>query len=210
MKSKSSPGDYELLKKYRKGDLKALEELIARRRKGLFGYIYYTVQSQAEADDVYQEVWMRVIKKNESFHGGNFGGWLTRIAHNVIIDRVRRRRKQISLDAETPNGSSMKEMLHDPAAAMSSASLQESDIEQRVNEAVAELPLEQREVFLMRVKQDLPFKEIAKIQNTSINTALARMQYAIGKLRVSLAELSAELLPALSERPETPFLNTTN
>ncbi len=201
MNTANDPSDTDLIRRYRKGDLDALALLVSRHRQWLFGYIYHTVQSQAEADDVYQEVWMRVIRKNKYFRGGNFGGWLTRIAHNIIIDRVRRRRPDLSLDAETPDGYSLKD--HTPGKSTSpAASMQDADISRQVSEAVAKLPPEQREVFLMRTQQELPFKEIAKIQKTSINTALARMQYALRKLREALGELRQEMSAGATERRE--------
>lgn len=193
--------DIELVKQYRKGEIDALSTLIERHRRGLFGYIYHCVQSQAEADDIYQGVWMRVIKKNKQFRGGNFGGWLTRIAHNLIVDRAHRRKPDLSIDYETPDGAALKNTLPAEAGAPG-ARIQEDDLRKRVACAVAQLPLEQREVFLMRTQQNLTFKEIANIHKTSINTALARMQYALSKLRAALADLKTELSPSNAERFE--------
>ena len=175
--------DSELIRAYRKGDLEALDALIARHRQGLYGYIMNMTQNRAEADDVFQEVWLRVMRKHHLYRrGSNFGGWLIRIARNLVIDRGRRRGCDASLDAENDEGRSMLNMIAsnepDPREAV-----QEMELGARLSAMVQRLPSEQKDVFLMRVHGKLPFKAIARIQGVSINTALARMQYALAHLR---------------------------
>ncbi len=185
--------DQELLQRYREGDPSALGILVERYRRPLFGYILNMTGGKVDADEVFQEVWMRVIHKIDAYRHGNFHGWLVRIAHNLMIDRARRRRPEVSLDADAgEDGSSLIDVL--PAGGPGpEAGLANRDLRTALGAAVGRLPDEQREVFLMRVKLELPFREIARIQGTSINTALARMQYALSKLRGLLHERYAEL-----------------
>ena len=126
----------------------------------------------------------------------NLLSWLFRIAHNLMIDRVRRRRFTVSLDtAADEDGVPLSEQL--PMAGLGPAGLVGGrELGLRINAAAAQLPPEQLEVFWLRMQADLSFKEIAKIQKCSINTALARMQYAVSKLRKELAGEYRELTEA--------------
>jgi RNA polymerase sigma-70 factor (ECF subfamily) len=175
--------DTERIARYRAGDARALEELVEEYRRPLFAYLLRMSARRDEADEVFQEVWLRVIRNVGTYRHKNFFGWLLRIAHNLVIDRCRRRKPEVSLDEQSEtSGRSLVETLPDggmgPSGRMAAA-----DVGRRIAAAVAALPLEQREVFLMRTETDLPFKEIAAIQGTSINTALGRMHYAVGRLR---------------------------
>ncbi|MBA4386836.1 MAG: RNA polymerase subunit sigma-24 [Verrucomicrobia bacterium] len=177
--------DRELLERYAKGDVDALGRLVERHRRGLYGFVVNMTRNTAEADDVFQDVWVKVIRRMETYTEQNFGGWLLKIARNVVIDRSRKRKPDISLDAETEEGGSMMQTLKakdpDPTQGLDAGHLGK-----RIALAVEKLPDEQKEVFVMRVQSDLSFKEIAEIQGVSINTALARMQYALAKLRAIL------------------------
>ena len=177
--------DKELVDLYRRGHVEALDALIERYRRMLFGYIFNMVGGSADADEIFQETWFRVIRKIGGYRERNFGGWLVRIARNIAIDRIRRRKPDLSLDAEPEEGRSLAEVIpgQDPGPRRR---VEARDTGSAIARAVAGLPLEQREVFLMRVEADLSFKEIARAQRVSINTALARMQYALAKLRLSL------------------------
>lgn len=184
--------DFQLLAQYRAGDVDAMAALIDRHRRALFGYIVNMSGGQDGADDVFQEVWLKAIRKLDGYREGNFAGWLMRIARNVVIDRSRRRKPTLSLDQEDPDGRSLGATLADDAPAPGGR-LASRDLGARIAVAVAGLPVEQREVFVMRTQADLPFKEIARIQKVSINTALARMQYALNKLRPLLQADYTEL-----------------
>lgn len=179
--------DGQLIALYRRGEVAALEQLVDKYRRPLFGYIVNMTGRAGEADEIFQEVWFRVIRKIDTYRQKNFLGWMIRIAHNLVIDRARRARPGVSLDVEREEGHSLAETI--PGAELDPAERVEAgDLGRRITEAVAGLPEDQREVFLMRVESELPFKEIAKIQGTSINTALARMQYALQKLRTILKD----------------------
>jgi RNA polymerase sigma-70 factor (ECF subfamily) len=174
--------DQELVNQYRRGHVEALDVLIERYRRLLFGFILSRTSGTGDADEVFQETWFRVIRKIGSYRERNFRGWLVRIARNIIIDRARRRKPDVSLDAEPTGGRTLADVIpgNDPGPRRR---IEANDLGKAIAAAVAGLPDEQQEVFLMRVEADLSFKEIAKAQRVSINTALARMQYALAKLR---------------------------
>ena len=176
--------DKECLRRYREGDAEALHELVERYKRPLFGFIV-NMTGGNEADEIFQEVWFKVIRKIDRYRDKNFMGWLMRIARNIVIDRARRKKPVFSLDEEREDGWSRSQTISsdviDPAG-----NLQDGELGIRITQAVSELPAEQKEVFLMRMQAGISFKEIAKIQKVSINTALARMQYALSKLRPML------------------------
>jgi len=179
--------DGDLLGKYFKGDVDALGALVEKYRRSMFGFILNMTRGRDEADEIFQEVWFRAIKNIGKYSEKNFSGWLMRIAHNIVIDRMRRKKPDFSLDAETEDGKS----LHPTVAGKGlgpGEEVAERDVGRRIAKAVATLPADQKEVFLLRVQAGLSFREIAEIQEVSINTALARMHYALGKLRLVLKE----------------------
>ena len=149
----------------------------------MFGFIFGMMGRQAEADEVFQEVWYRVIRRVDTYRDRNFPGWIVRIAHNLIIDRARRRKPEVSLDEDEFGGIEIAILQQDALQTMAAKELGE-----KITAAAETLPQAQKEVFLMRTQMDLPFREIARIQKTSINTALARMHYALGKLRQLLQD----------------------
>ncbi len=179
--------DVQLLSAYRKGDAEALGELVEKYKAPLFGFIYKFSDGREDADEVFQEVWVKAIKNMNRYRQKKLLSWLFRIAHNLMIDRIRRRRPTLSL--ETPScddGVALCDVL--PGAGLTPAD--EADgraLGVRIDAAASALPIEQREVFWLRMQAGLSFKEIAKVQRCSINTALARMQYAVSKLRKELA-----------------------
>ncbi|MDI6775138.1 MAG: sigma-70 family RNA polymerase sigma factor [Verrucomicrobiota bacterium] len=179
--------DKELLTRYRRGDVDALGVLVEKYRRPLFAFILNMIGGQNEADEIFQEVWFRAIRSLAGYEERNFFGWLARIAHNFVIDRARRKRSDVSLDEELADGVPLRDAI--PGATPDpEREIEKKDLAARLAKAVECLPAEQKEVFLMRIQADLPFKEIARAQKVSINTALARMQYALAKLRPMLRE----------------------
>jgi len=175
------------LAEYRKGNIDALNKLVEDTRRPLFGFILKMTEGREDADEIFQEVWFRAIKHIGTYKEKKFLSWLFRIAHNLIIDRARKA-KPVELMPNSETGEQMNAIetrIADPGIDPAEETAGH-DLGQRIAAAVKVLPDEQREVFLMRMEGDLPFKEIARIQETSINTALARMQYALSKLREEL------------------------
>jgi RNA polymerase sigma-70 factor (ECF subfamily) len=179
--------DATLLAGYRAGDTEALGQLVEKYRRPLFGFILRFSGGREDAEEIFQEVWVRAIKNMNHYRQKSLLSWLFRIAHNLMIDRVRRRKFMVSLD--TP-ASADGVPLEDQLASVDlgpDGLYGGRDLGVRIEAAAEKLPPEQREVFWLRMQADLSFKEIAKIQKCSINTALARMQYALSKLRSELA-----------------------
>jgi len=188
--------DAKLLAAYRGGDSEALGVLVEKYKRPLFGFILRFSEGREDADEVFQEVWVRAIKNMNRYRQKNLLSWLFRIAHNLMIDRVRRRKFVLSLDTPaSEDGMSLGEQLAGAGLGPDNEA-GGRELGLRIEAAASQLPLEQREVFWMRMQADLSFKEIAKIQKCSINTALARMQYAVSKLRKELASEYRELKEA--------------
>ena len=176
--------DDMLVARYSEGDNKAFDELLARYQSKLFNYIFFIVRSQELAEDIFQETFVKAIttiQQGRYTPSGKFGSWLTRIAHNMIVDSYRQERNENTIS----NDEVEVDLFND-------ADLCDDNIEtQMVNEQTLTdvrrlmdaLPSNQREVVYMRYYQDLSFKEIAEITGESINTALGRMRYAIMGMR---------------------------
>lgn len=181
------------LTEYRQGRVEALGSLVDHFRRPLYAFISRMMEGHVDAEEVFQEVWMRAIQNFSRFDDTNLLSWLFRIAHNLMIDRARKRKPSVALDAPRyEDGESLGQRI--AAAGLGPDTLAEGhDLGRRIEAAVLRLPVEQREVFLMRTEADMAFKEIAKMQKVSINTALARMQYALAKLREELHEDYANL-----------------
>ena len=130
---------------------------------------------------------MRVLKHLGRYRSRTFYGWLVRIAHNLVIDAARRRRPEVSLDADDASDTPLEARLPGPAR-HPGTELANRELAARMVQAVQALPADQREVFLLRTKAEMPFREIAMVQEASINTVLARMHYAVRKLRGELLE----------------------
>ena len=174
--------DSELIKAFGEGDHAAFETLYHRYRRQLYGFLSNLIPGNpAEVDEVFEETWLRVIDKLPKYRDdGKFSAWLFRVSRNLFIDRVRRNRPPgngvLNLDAEEAPE------IAGPASMSPERELDSADLERVIADAVSKLPQEQREVFLLR-QQELPFRDIAAIQQCSINSVLGRMQYAIKSLR---------------------------
>lgn len=178
--------------RYQAGEVRAFDHLLERYKRPLFQFIYRSVGSQAAAEDVLQDTFMRVIRMNQSYQQqAKFSTWLYTIARNLCVDHARRgkHRNHASLDA--PMGGDDTSTLLDRQAAPGGgqdALLGDAEFSAALQRLLAQLPQDQREVFIMRELQDLSFKEIAEITGSSENTAKSRMRYALEKLRLGLSE----------------------
>ena len=185
------PTDVELIRRFLRGDEKAFEALYDRYRRQLYAFLNNLIGAGAECDEVFEETWLKVIDQLPRYKDeGRFGAWLFRVGRNLFYDRLRRSRKErenLSLDVDEPP----------PVAAPTGYGpgerMELNEVEKLVNAAVAKLPRELRETFLLR-QQGVAFKEIAEIQQCSINTALSRMQYALRALRKSLSTIDRGVL----------------
>ena len=173
-----------------RGDVEALARVIEAYRRPLRGYISRHARGAEDAEECYQETWLRALRGLGRFRREHFGAWLFRIARNWLIDEGRKRRPELSLDGpagEEEAGRTLGDTVASEGARPDEASARR-DLGRRIRAASEELPEEQREVFWLRMETGMSFKEIAVVQGCSINTALARMQYALGKMKRLLAE----------------------
>ena len=186
--------DKELIQRYREGDIKAFDLLFNRYKKPLFNFIYRLIGNKANAEDIFQEVFLRAIKGISGYrHQKEFSCWLYRIANNLIIDTFRKEKRGKVVSLETTikenRGESLllKDVISDKKH-LPSQSLEREELREKLEKAIELLPFEQRQVFVLREHSQLPFKEIASLLSCSVNTALGRMHYALKNLRNHLRE----------------------
>ncbi len=175
--------DALLVKNYVAGDENALTILIKRHQSKIYGFIYSKLSDRDISDDIFQDTFIKVIKtlKSNSYNEeGKFLPWVMRISHNLIIDHYRRNKK-MPMYRETEEFSIFS-IMSDNVPNIESQ-LITSQVENDLRKLIEELPAEQKEVLMMRMYQDLSFKEISEATGVSINTALGRMRYAIMNLR---------------------------
>ena len=187
----NDPADAVLIKRFLQGEEAAFSELYHRYRRQLYAFLNNLIGPGAECDEVFEETWLKVIDRLPGYRDdGRFGAWLFRVSRNIFYDRLRRTRRErelVSLDMEEPP------QVAAPVGGGPGERMELSEIGELVGKAVAELPTELKETFLLR-QQGVAFKEIAEIQNCSINTALSRMQYALRALRKALAGIDRGIL----------------
>jgi len=175
--------DAILVKNYVGGDEIALATLIERHQAKIYGFIYSKIQDRDVCEDVFQDTFVKVIKtlKSKSYNEeGKFLPWVMRIAHNLVIDYYRKSKK---MPMQRDNDEySIFSFISDNSPNIESRIITEQ-VELDLSRIIEELPDDQKEVLVMRIYQDLSFKEIADLTGVSINTALGRMRYALLNLR---------------------------
>lgn len=175
--------DATLVSNYIKGDESALEILITRHKQRIYSFIYSKVYDRDVAEDIFQDTFIKVIrtlKRGAYNEEGKFLPWVMRISHNLVIDFFRKNNRMPKFD--NTGEFSIFSVLSDTSLNAEKAIIKEQ-VEQDVRRLVDELPNDQREVLLMRIYNDMSFKEISERTNVSINTALGRMRYALINLR---------------------------
>lgn len=177
--------DEDLMLRYRGGDARAFEELYARHRGGLFRYILRQVGFRAAADEVFQEAWMRIVTARARYRvEARFATYLYRIAHNCVMDHFRRKPplQLISFEDEPERALQVPA----PAAEQPERLAQRRQVAQRLLRALALLPDEQRNAFLLHEEGGLTLEEIADVTGVGRETAKSRLRYALSKLREEL------------------------
>lgn len=179
-----SISDEQLVKAYASGDNEAFDVLLKRHQDRIFNYILRIIKNEDIANDIFQETFVKAIltiKQGRYTENGKFPAWISRIAHNLIIDHYRQEKSENlqSADIDEVDVLNRKDL--------SEATIEDIIIADQIREDVKYLiellPDLQKEVLKMRYYQNLSFKEIAEITGVSINTALGRMRYAIINLR---------------------------
>ncbi len=171
--------DETLIARFRGGERRAFDELVARHEKAIFRMALRSLRDQADAEDVTQRAFVQAFRRLDGFRGdSSFRTWLYRIAFNLVVtharDAGRARRAMQSLDAPPP-----------------AAPVERDESSRRLRAAVAQLPLKQRLVVELRIYDELPFREVAQIADCSEDAAKMNFHHALKKLRVLLQENEA-------------------
>jgi RNA polymerase sigma factor (sigma-70 family) len=175
--------DAILVSNYIKGDESALETLVYRHKHRIYSFIYSKVYDRDVAEDIFQDTFIKVIrtlKKGAYNEEGKFLPWVMRISHNLVIDFFRKNNRMPKFS--NTDEFNIFSVLSDTSLNAENSLIKEQ-VETDVRRLVDELPDDQREVLLMRIYEDLSFKEISDKTGVSINTALGRMRYALINLR---------------------------
>ncbi len=185
--------DKELINLYLQGDQKAFEVLLTRHKNKIYTSIYLFVKDHDLAQDIFQEVFIKIIdtlRKGKYNHEGKFLQWAMRISYNLCVDYFRRSKRRTKVSpSETFDIFDVLEVKDDNME----TTMIKSQTHRKVRELVDLLPPEQKEVVILRHYADMSFKEIAKLTRVSINTALGRMRYALINIRKMLEEQSIVL-----------------
>jgi len=194
MKNLKSMTDEALVELYAHGNNSAFDVLLNRYKKSIHSYIYYIVHNQDLTEDIFQDTFLKVImtiKQGRYTENGKFKAWITRIAHNLIIDNFRQEQNC----NEISNDEVEVDLLNNMNLCESNVEddMVKEQVYADVKKLVRHLPDSQREVVELRFYQDMSFKEIADLTGVSINTALGRMRYAIMNMRRMASENGMEL-----------------
>ena len=180
--------DQDLILNYLDGSDKSFEILLTRHRQRIYTQIYLFVKDNALAEDIFQEVFIKIvdtIRKGKYNHEGKFLQWALRIAYNMCVDHHRKqKRRPIVSPTETFDIFDVLQISDDNAE----EKIIRSQTHDKIRKLVDELPPEQREVVILRHYADMSFKEISQLTRVSINTALGRMRYALINIRKMIEE----------------------
>jgi len=183
--------DEKLMRRYQAGDVGAFEALLRRHRAALHAFLYRLTGDRSRAEDLAQETWLKVVAAAPRWERrARFTTWAFSIARNVALDEARRssHRTVESLDAPRADG----RVLADGVAAEAPGpdrGAESALLRPKLEAALAALPLEQREVFVLREYAGVPFADIAEITGAPVPTVKSRMRYALEALRADLARL---------------------
>jgi RNA polymerase sigma factor (sigma-70 family) len=184
------PSDQALMQAFAQGEVAAFEQLYNRHEKAMWRFIFRSVQVQALADDLMQDVWFAVARHAAQYEAGrnnaSFKTWLFTLARNRVIDHARGQKNHVSLDSEDGENSLHEQLVADsgfgPVKQVTSRQQAKALIE-----AVEGLPPDQREAFLLQAEGDMSVEELATATGVSFETAKSRLRYARSKLKTSLA-----------------------
>ena len=176
------PKDSALMLRYRDGDVSAFETLYRRHKDALYRYVLRLCRNPAAADDIFQEVWSKIIRARGNYRPtARFTTFLYHVAHNCFIDHIRRnKRHENRADVEPDTQADAGDQPDDLA--------EKTIARRRLESALASLPDEQRDVFLLYEEAGLSLDQIASITDCKRETAKSRLRYAIRKLRVAIEE----------------------
>lgn len=175
--------DAVLVTQYASGNEWALAQLIERHKSRIYSFIFSKVKDRDLSDDIFQETFIKVIntiRKQNYNEEGKFLPWVMRISHNLVIDHFRKQSK-VKFQRDQEEYSVFSKMIDSELNIENS--MIAGQIEDDLHTLILKLPQDQQEIIRLRLYDDLTFKEIAELNQISINTALGRMRYAIVNLR---------------------------
>jgi RNA polymerase sigma-70 factor, ECF subfamily len=191
--------DEQLMLAFKSGDARAFHTLVQRHRGPVFNFILRYTQHRQRAEDLLQETWLKVVRSTHEYQPkARFTTWVYTIARNLCVDSARKEsyRKTESLDAPVDalddDGRTRGDLVADAEGATPDRAAHNVRLRPILARALASLPEEQREVFLLREYQGIGFKEIAEVTGVNENTVKSRMRYALEGLRKRLAELGVD------------------
>ena len=181
---RKNASDSELVSLYASGSESAFETLLNRHKSAVFSYILHRVNNRDTADDLFQETFIKAIqfiREGRYDERGKFINWIMRIAHNTIVDYVRKESRTVVLKSwETERLTTSSRFIEETDYETECI---QKEIQEHINKLLAFLPAEQREVLILKHISNYSFKEIAEITQVNMNTALGRMRYALKNLR---------------------------
>ena len=178
----NSPEDSALMLRYCDGDVAAFEVLYRRHKDAVFRYLLRLCQHHDTAEDVFQDVWGKIVKARDSYRPtAKFSTFLYRVAHNCFIDHIRRNKRHTQIAAVEPDSQP------DPAD-LPEVETERCLARRRLEAALQELPEEQRDVFLLSEEAGLSLDQISSVTDSNRETAKSRLRYAVNKLRAAIDE----------------------
>lgn len=200
--------DSQLVSLYQTGNEEAFDMLLHRHKSRIYTAIYMIVKDRYEAEDLLQDTFIKAvntIKSGRYNEEGKFLPWISRIAHNLAIDRFRRNKRYPEVVLE--DGSRIFDSMEFSEESFESKQLLR-DTRSRLRDLIKELPAEQKQVLIMRHYLEMSFQEIADRSGVSINTALGRMRYALINLRKKMNKnkiaYDKDLYPKRSDQVSIP------
>lgn len=185
-----TPADDQLVASYVAGDAGAFSVLYERHRRAVFGYLARVLGERARAEDVHQETWLQVVQLASRYRAtGSFKSWLFTLARSRCMDRLRRdrvRAVEVGVDPELIDGAFTSE--HHANGVLERLRAQ-AELTELLRIALARLPSEQREVFLLRDEAQLSLVEVAAVLDVEYEAVKSRYRYALARLRTELTRL---------------------
>ncbi|MBR4129409.1 MAG: sigma-70 family RNA polymerase sigma factor [Bacteroidaceae bacterium] len=195
MNQLSAMTDHELVVLYEEGNDGAFDVLLERHQAYIYSYILFLVKDEDVANDFFQDTFQRAIiaiRSHKYQTTGKFSAWLTRIAHNLILDKSRKTESTMTVREDQVKPKALNSL------SLSEATREDEMIDSQTRASIRQLldylPAPQKEVIMMRFYDDLSFKEIAEMTGVSINTSLGRMRYALINLRKLIQEKRISLV----------------
>lgn len=187
MSDEAVPTDEMLMQAFAAGDAHAFETLYDRHALSVWRFVQRSVHDAALADDLVQDVWFSLVRQAPNYEPrARFRTWLFTLAHHRMVDHWRTHKHHTSLDADTEDGAALADTLAADSGFGPVRQLQSREQAQALLDALAALPLPQREAFLLQAEAGLSLAEIAQTTGVSAETAKSRLRYARERLRHTL------------------------